>query len=226
MASHSKASVLETIRHDGIVPVFHDADPTTCTEVAARVVAGGLSTLEFTNRGDGAMGRFQHLLQWASMNHRGLVLGVGSIVDPGTAAHAIDLGANFVFAPSFSAEVATVCNRRNIPYVPGCGTVTEVQRAYEAGCDIVKLFPAGQLGGPAFLKALRAPCPWVQAIPTGGVEPTEASLGAWYGAGAAAVGIGSKLLPSAMVTSGDWAGLESSVADAVAAVAAARGTAD
>ena len=224
MASHHKAVVLETIRRDGIVPVFHHDDPATCREVAARVVSGGLSTLEFTNRGDGAMGRFEHLVGWASASQPDLVLGVGSIVDPGTAAHAIDIGANFVFSPSFSAEVATVCNRRNIPYVPGCGTVTEVQRAYEAGCDIVKLFPAGQLGGPDFLRALRAPCPWVRAIPTGGVEPTEASLDAWFAAGAPAVGMGSKLLPSAMVNSGDWSGIESSVAAAVTAVAAVRGT--
>lgn len=222
MAVHSKTTVLSTIRADGIVPVFHHADQDVCREVASRVVAGGISTLEFTNRGDGAMERFADLHRWASTSLPSLVLGVGSVIDPGTAARAIDIGANFVFAPSFSSEVAKVCNRRNITYVPGCGTVTEIQRAYEAGVDVVKLFPAHQLGGAAFLRALRAPCPWVQAIPTGGVESEVDSLRTWFDAGAPAVGMGSKLLPAEMISTHDWGGLEEKVASAVSAVATAR----
>ncbi len=224
MAAHDKSTVLATIRNDGIVPVFHHTDRLVCTEVASRVVGGGLSTLEFTNRGDGAVGRFQYLIEWAAETQPDLIIGMGSVVDPGTAASAIDIGANFVFAPSFSPEVATVCNRRKIPYVPGCGSVTEIQRAYESGVDIVKLFPAGQLGGPGFLKNVTAPCPWVEAIPTGGVEATPEGLAAWFGAGAPAVGMGSKLLPSDLVAAGDWDGVESKIAAAVSAVAAARTT--
>lgn len=222
MARFTKADVLATIRNDGIVPVFHHHDEQVCTEVARRVAAGGLSTLEFTNRGDGAVDRFAHLMRWASDALPDLILGVGSVIDPATAGHVIDIGANFVFAPSFSAEVAIVCNRRNIPYVPGCGTVTEIQRAYDAGADIVKIFPAGSLGGPSFLQAVRAPCPWIEAIPTGGVDSSVDSFKGWFGAGAPAVGMGSKLLPSPMVASGDWDGIEAQVASAVADVAAAR----
>lgn len=222
MARFKKADVLATIRADGIVPVFHHHDADVCIEVATRVAAGGLSTLEFTNRGDGAVDRFAHLMQWANEALPELILGVGSVIDPATAAHVIDIGANFVFAPSFSPEVALVCNRRNIAYVPGCGTVTEIQRAYEAGADVVKIFPAGALGGPGFLSAVRAPCPWVQAIPTGGVDSSVESFQAWFGAGAPAVGMGSKLLPSAMVAAGDWDGIEAQVASAVADAAAAR----
>lgn len=222
MARFSKAEVLAAIRRDGIVPVFHHNDAEVCTEVATRIVAGGLSILEFTNRGDGAVGRFAHLVQWAANAQPELILGVGSVVDDATASHVIDIGANFVFAPSFSAEVARVCNRRNVPYVPGCGTLTEIQTAYESGVDFVKIFPAGQVGGPAFLKAARAPCPWIQAIPTGGVDSTLVSFQDWFGAGAPAVGMGSKLLPAAMVEAGDWEALQTKIASAVADVATAR----
>jgi 2-dehydro-3-deoxyphosphogluconate aldolase/(4S)-4-hydroxy-2-oxoglutarate aldolase len=127
-----------------------------------------------------------------------------------------------VFAPSFAPEVAGACNLRNIPYVPGCATVTEILTAYRAGCDLVKLFPASTLGGPAFLEAVRAPCPWVAAIPTGGVEPTADSLQPWYRAGAPAVGMGSKLLPRRLVDARDFEGLRALVEAAVAAVAEAR----
>jgi 2-dehydro-3-deoxyphosphogluconate aldolase/(4S)-4-hydroxy-2-oxoglutarate aldolase len=222
MASHSKAEVLATIRREGVVPVFYNADIDTTREVARRLVAGGVSTIEFTNRGDGAIEVFADLVGWARRELPELVVGVGTVVDATTAGHVIDLGANFVFAPALSAEVAAVCNGRNVPYVPGCGTLTEIQTAYRLGSDFVKLFPAGSIGGPAFLSAIRAPCPWVQAIPTGGVEPTSESIKAWFDAGAPAVGMGSKLLPADLVRSRDWAAVEEGVVATVAAVAQAR----
>jgi 2-dehydro-3-deoxyphosphogluconate aldolase/(4S)-4-hydroxy-2-oxoglutarate aldolase len=222
MASHNKADVLAAIRRDGVVPVFYHADIDTTREVARRLVAGGVSTIEFTNRGDGAIEVFADLIRWARRELPELVVGVGTVVDATTAGYVIDLGANFVFAPALSAEVAAVCNSRNVPYVPGCGTLTEIQTAYGLGSDFVKLFPAGSIGGPAFLSAIRAPCPWVQAIPTGGVEPSAASIKAWFDAGAPAVGMGSKLLPADMIGRGDWQGVEERVAATVAAVAQAR----
>lgn len=225
MASHSKPEVLATIRRDGMVPVFYNADIEVVREVAGRLVSNGLSTIEFTNRGDGAIEVLADLIRWARRELPELVVGVGSVVDPATAGHVIDLGASFVFAPSLSAEVAAACNGRNIPYVPGCATLTEIQTAYRLGSDYVKLFPAGSIGGPAFLSAVRAPCPWVQAVPTGGVEPTTESLRAWFDAGAPAVGMGSKLLPGEMIGNGDWDGLSAHIAGAVEAVRTARGKA-
>ncbi|MBT8215978.1 MAG: bifunctional 4-hydroxy-2-oxoglutarate aldolase/2-dehydro-3-deoxy-phosphogluconate aldolase [Acidimicrobiia bacterium] len=222
MAVHQKADVLATIRRDGVVPVFYNADVEVAREVARRLVSGGLSTIEFTNRGDGAIEVLADLIRWARRELPELIVGVGSVVDPATAGHVIDLGANFVFAPSLSAEVAAACNGRNIPYVPGCGTLTEIQTAYRLGSDFVRLFPAGSIGGPAFLRAVRAPCPWVQAVPTGGVEPTVDSMKAWFDAGAPAVGMGSKLLPGDLIRSQDWDGLEAQVGAAVGAVRAAR----
>lgn len=222
MAGHSKSTVLSTIRSDGVVPVFYHADVEVTKEAARRLVSGGLSTIEFTNRGDGAIEVVAQLLSWARGALPQLVVGVGSVSEATTAGHVIDLGASFVFAPSLSADVAAVCNARNIPYVPGCGTVTEIQAAYRMGCDIVKLFPAESVGGPDFLRAVRAPCPWVQAVPTGGVEPTAESMGRWFDAGAPAVGMGSKLLSSKMITEGDWDGIEQKIAATVAAVTQAR----
>lgn len=222
MASHSKTEVLATIRRDGVVPVFYNADIEATREVARRLVGGGISTIEFTNRGDGAVEVFAELIRWARRELPELVVGVGTVVDPAAAGHFIDLGANFVFAPSLSGEVAAVCAGRNVPYVPGCGTLTEIQSAYQLGSDLVKLFPAGSIGGPAFLSAIRAPCPWVEAVPTGGVEPTVESLRAWFDAGAPAVGMGSKLLPNDLVSGNDWDAVEQRIAATVSAVRAAR----
>ena len=222
MASHSKLEVLNTIAREGVVPVFYDPDVEVTTEVATTLVAGGISTLEFTNRGDNALGVLAELIRTARRDLPELIVGAGSIVDGGTAAHVIDLGANFVFGPSFSSEVASACHRRNVAYVPGCATMTEILTAYGAGCDYVKLFPAASIGGPAFLEAVRAPCPWVRAIPTGGVEPTVESIRSWYRAGAPAVGMGSKLLPKRLVDARDFDGLRVLVDATVAAITEAR----
>jgi len=205
-----------------VIPVFYDSDAAVTIEVATTLLAGGISTIEFTNRGDGALGVLADLVRDARHRLPELIVGAGSIVDGATAAHVIDLGANFVFGPSFSPDIAGACHLRNVPYVPGCGTMTEILAAYRAGCDYVKLFPAASIGGPAFLEAVRAPCPWVQAIPTGGVEPTVESMRSWYRAGAPALGMGSKLLPKRLVDAKDFDGLREQVDATVAAIAEAR----
>ena len=222
MATHMKTEVLETISREGVVPVFHHSDADVVVEVARALVAGGLTTFEFTNRGDGAIKVLGDLVERTRHALPELIVGAGSIVDEASAAHVLDVGANFVFAPNFSADVAMACHVRNVPYVPGCGTLTEILDAYRAGCDLVKLFPANSIGGPAFLSAVRAPCPWVRAVPTGGVKPTVDSLRPWYEAGAPAVGMGSKLLPMDLVESRGFDALAEQVAATVAAVDEAR----
>ncbi|MCH5214437.1 MAG: bifunctional 4-hydroxy-2-oxoglutarate aldolase/2-dehydro-3-deoxy-phosphogluconate aldolase, partial [Muribaculaceae bacterium] len=109
----------------------------------------------------------------------------------------------FVVGPLFNPEVARVCNRRQVVYIPGCGTVSEVGAAQEAGCEVVKVFP-GDVLGPKFVKGLLAPMPWTKIMVTGGVEPTEENLKSWFGAGAFAVGMGSKLFPKEKVAAADW----------------------
>jgi len=222
MASHGKREVQARIDRDGVVPVFYDSDVEVAKAVARSLATGGLTVLEFTNRGDGAMRVFAELAAWARADLPELVVGVGTVTHAATAIHALDLGADFVFGPTLDPDVAAACHERNVPYVPGCATLTEITAAYRLGCDRVKLFPADAVGGPSFLRAVRAPCPWIQAIPTGGVEPTVASLRAWYEAGAPAVGMGSRLLTKDLIAAGDWGGLERKVIETVSAVAEAR----
>ena len=133
-----------------------------------------------------------------------LILGVGSVVDPATAALYIQLGANFVVGPLFNPEIAKVCNRRLIHYTPGCGSVSEIGFAQEAGCDLCKIFPAGNVGGPSFVKNMKAPMPWSLIMATGAVEPTEENLTAWFKAGVTCVGMGSKLFPKEAIAKGEW----------------------
>jgi 2-dehydro-3-deoxyphosphogluconate aldolase/(4S)-4-hydroxy-2-oxoglutarate aldolase len=151
-----------------------------------------------------------------------MVLGVGSVVDAPTAALYIQLGANFVVGPLFNAEVARLCNRRCIPYTPGCGSVTEIGAAQEAGCDLVKIFPAGNVGGPSFVKNVLAPMPWSMIMATGAVEPEADNLSAWFKAGVTVVGMGSKLFPKEVIASKQWGAIADKCREALAYIAAAR----
>ena len=143
-----------------------------------------------------------------------MIMGVGSVVDPATAALYIQLGANFVVGPVFNPAVAPVCNRRLIPYSPGCGSVSEVSAAQEAGCDVCKVFP-GDVLGPAFVKDLRGPMPWSQIMVTGGVKPEKSNLEAWFKAGATCVGMGSNLFPKDAIAAKDWARITALCKDAL-----------
>lgn len=203
MAKYDKLQVLETVKETGIVPVFYNAELETSKKVLKTCYEGGIRAFEFTNRGDFAHEVFGELVKYANKELRGMIVGVGSIVDPGTAALYIQLGANFVVGPLFNPEIAPVCNRRLIPYCPGCGSVSEVGAAQEAGCDLCKVFP-GDVLGPAFVKGLRAPMPWSRIMVTGGVKPERENLAGWFGAGVTCVGMGSNLFPKELIASGEW----------------------
>ena len=178
--------------------------------------------VEFTNRGDFACDLFGEINRELIKTDPNVVLGIGSVVDAGTASLYLNRGARFVVSPCLIPDVAKVCNRRMVAYFPGCGSVTDIGEAHELGCDIVKLFPGSSVGGPDFVKAVKGPMPWVKAMPTGGVDPDEASIAKWFGAGIVAAGMGSKLVTDDAVKSGDWAAIEASVRSAVDAVAAFR----
>ena len=218
MARFNKMQVLDAIVNTGMVPVYYNKDVEVTKQVVKACYEGGIRAFEFTNRGDYAHEVLAELVKFASKECPELVLGVGSIVDAGTASLYLQLGANFIVGPLFNPEIAKVCNRRLVPYTPGCGSVSEIGFAQEAGCDLCKIFPAGNVGGPSFVKNIKAPMPWSMIMATGAVEPTEENLSAWFKAGVTCVGMGSKLFPKEMIAAGNWDAISTLCREALATI--------
>lgn len=221
MAKYDKIQVLNAIKETGIVPVFYNGNLEISKNVLKACYEGGIRAFEFANRGDFAQEVFGELVKYANKELPGMIVGIGSVVDPGTAALYIQLGANFVVGPLFNPAIAPICNRRNIPYAPGCGSVSEVGAAQEAGCDLCKVFP-GDVLGPAFVKGLRAPMPWSKLMVTGGVKPTRENLEGWFKAGVFCVGMGSNLFPKDVIAAGEWSKISDLCRDALAIVKEVR----
>lgn len=221
MARFDKQAVLAKMGSTGMVPVFYNSNLSTAKAVLKACYEGGVRAFEFTNRGDFAHDIFGELVKYAAIECPELALGVGSVVDAPTAALYIQLGACFVVGPLFNPEVSRVCNRRLIPYTPGCGTVSEIGAAQETGCDLCKVFP-GDVLGPKFVKGLLAPMSWSKIMVTGGVEPTAENLESWFKAGVFCVGMGSKLFPKDRIAAGDWQYIVDKCAETLAIISTLR----
>lgn len=221
MARFDASAVIEKMGRTGMVPVFYHKDPEVAKKVLKACYEGGVRAFEFTNRGDFAHEVFAEVVKYAARECPEMAVGVGSVVDPGTASLYMQLGACFVVGPLFNVEVARTCNRRLVPYTPGCGSVTEVGLAQEAGCQVVKLFP-GDVLGPKMVKGLMAPMPWSKLMVTGGVEPTEENLTSWVKAGTYCVGMGSKLFPKEKTAAGDWQYITDKCRESLDIIAKAR----
>lgn len=217
MAKFSRMQVFQTMQGQGLVPLFYHPDIEVCKGVVAACYRAGSRVVEFTNRGDFAHEVFSALNKFAQSELPGMALGVGSVTDAGTAALFIQLGANFIVSPALRDDVALTCNRRKVPYLPGCGTLTEIGRAEELGCEVIKLFP-GSIYTPQFVKDLKGPQPWTSIMPTGGISITRDSLTAWFGAGVTCVGMGSQLISREILEQKDFATLESRVGEALAMI--------
>lgn len=204
MARFTRLQVYDAMLSTGLVPLFYHDQPETAQEIVKALAMGGARVVEFTNRGEKALSVFSHLNNFLESSKLPLILGVGSVLDAPTAALYIAHGANFIVGPLFNPEVARLCNRRKIAYLPGCGTVAEISAAEEAGVEIVKVFPGETVGGPAFIKAVLGPMPWSRLMPTGGVEATRESVQGWLKAGACCVGLGSNLVRKEWVTSANF----------------------
>lgn len=221
MAKFDKLAVMQKIGETGMVPVFYHSNAETAKKVIKACYDGGVRAFEFTNRGDFAQEVFAECVKFAAKECPELALGIGSVVDAPTAALYIQLGACFVVGPLFNPDIVPVCNRRLVPYCPGCGTVSEIGKAQELGCDLCKLFP-GDVYGPAFVKGMMAPCPWPKLMVTGGVAPTKENLTAWVKAGVYCVGMGSKLFPKEEVAAGNWQYITDKCKEALGYIAEAR----
>lgn len=203
MARYSKIDVLETSIQVPVVPIFYHSDIELSKQVVKACYQGGIRVFEFTNRGDFAHEVFQELNKWVTKECPDMIMGIGSVIDAGTASLYLQLGANFVVAPLLNPEIFKVCNRRGVAYIPGCASVSEIGYAQELGADIVKIFP-GDVMGPNFVKGVKAPMPWTNIMVTGGVFPDEDNLKSWFNAGVSCVGMGSNLLSKKVIDSKDW----------------------
>ncbi len=218
MARHTRLETLTRMKEVGLIPLFYDPDIEIARPVVQACFAGGASIIEFTNRGDRALDVFRELAIYRDGEISDLILGAGSIDDAFTTALYIAAGADFIVSPVLDNDVANVCNARKVPYLPGCGSVTEIHEAHLLGVEICKIFPAAQVGGPAFIQSVKAPCPWADLMPTGGVSPTRESLTEWFSAGAACVGMGSKLITKELVAAKNYSAIEKKIAEVVALI--------
>jgi 2-dehydro-3-deoxyphosphogluconate aldolase/(4S)-4-hydroxy-2-oxoglutarate aldolase len=204
MTAPDRITVLRAILDSGAVPTFSAPDPDTAFEMVAGCAEGGATVVEFLNRGDFAYDTFTALSRRVAAELPDVFLGAGTIIDAPTAALFIAAGARFIVGQSYSEEVARLCNRRRVVYVPGCGTATEIAAAEELGCELVKLFPAAAYDGPAFVRNFLAPSPGSRVIPTN-VLATEEATRAWIEAGAVALGVGGHLYPAEVIAGRDRA---------------------
>ena len=205
MARFNKIQTLTAMTGTGMVPVFYHSDIEVCKKVLKACYEGGVRAFEFTNRGDFAHEVFAELMKYSAKECPEMVLGAGTVVDAGTASLYIQMGASFIVGPLFNP-----------------GSVTEIGFAQEAGCDLIKVFPAGNVGGPSFVKNVLAPMSWSMLIVTGAVEPTRENLTEWVKAGVSCVGMGSKLFPKDAIAAGDWSRITALCRDALGYIAEAR----
>ena len=226
MAAVRRLTVYQSMIDSGLVPLYYHPDSEVIKKAAAACVEGGASVFEFTNRGEGAFQVFEKLLPYCRKEHPDLIIGVGSVVDQGTAALYINMGADFIVGSLFNPEIARLCNRRKVGYIPGCGTATEIATAEEAGAEIIKIFPGSTLGGPRFVKSILAPTPWSLIMPTGGVRAEKENLAGWFHAGVCAVGMGSALFPKDALVGGDFSVTAQLVKQVLAWIAEIRKDAD
>ena len=217
MAKYSRLEVANVMAETGMVPLFFHTDVELGKKVIKACYDGGARLMEFTSRGDFAFEVFGVLNKYALAELPGMILGVGSITDAAAASLYMQLGANFIVTPVLREDIALVCNRRKVLWSPGCASLTEIARAEELGCEIVKLFP-GDVYGPQFVKGIKGPCPWTSIMPTGGVSTDKDNLKNWFDAGVTCVGIGSQLISNEVLKSQDFDGLEATVRATLATI--------
>ena len=210
MAQYTRLEVVQQMKESGMVPLFYHKNINVAKAVLKACYDGGARLMEFTSRGDFAFEIFNQLIKYAIEELPGMILGVGSVTDAAAASQYMLAGANFVVTPVFREDIAIVCNRRKVLWSPGCGSLTEIARAEELGCELVKLFP-GSTYGPGFVKAILGSQPWTSIMPTGGVSTEVENLKGWFDAGVTCVGMGSKLISKEILANESYSKLTQDV---------------
>ncbi|MBN2236915.1 MAG: bifunctional 4-hydroxy-2-oxoglutarate aldolase/2-dehydro-3-deoxy-phosphogluconate aldolase [Bacteroidales bacterium] len=221
MAQFTRLEVASVMQETGMVPLFYNKDIEVSKQVLKACYNGGARLMEFTARGDFAHEVFGELTKYAIKELPGMIMGVGSVTDASAASRFMSLGANFIVTPVLREDIAIVCNRRKVLWSAGCGTLTEIAKAEELGCEIVKLFP-GDIYGPQFVKGIKGPQPWTSIMPTGGVSPNKENLKAWFDAGVICVGMGSQLISKDILVNKDYKKLEQDVKAALTIIKEVR----
>ena len=221
MAQFTRIEVASVMEQTGLIQLFFNNDVDIAKKILKACYDGGARLLEFTARGDFAVEIFSELSKYAITKLPGMIIGVGSVTDAAAASLYMQLGANFIVTPVLREDIALVCNRRKVLWSPGCGTLTEIARAEELGCEIVKLFPGG-IYGPNFVKGIKGPQPWTSIMPTGGVAPTKENLEAWFNAGVTCVGMGSKLIAKEANGTYDFVKIENKTRESLQIIKAVR----
>src|SRR5258706_2567569 len=205
----TKDKIIDAIQSTRLIPLFYHADVEVVRNVLEASYQGGVRVFEFANRGANAFEVFQELLKY-SQGFPDLYLGIGTVMNAASAKQYIDAGAHFIVSPIFKKELAEVTNANAILWIPGCATTTEIVIASESGAEIIKVFP-GSVLGPGFISSVLPILPKIKLMPTGGVEPEEKNLSAWFRAGVFCVGMGSQLFTADWIQSKNWKGIENKV---------------
>ena len=203
MAQYSRVEVINQIEESGMIPLFYHNDVTVSKAVIKACYDGGARLMEFTNRGDFALEVFTEVIKFSINELPGMILGVGSVTDAKAASQYMLAGANFVVTPVFREDIARICNRRKLLWSAGCSSLTEIAKAEEFGCELIKLFP-GDVLGPKFVKSIKGPQPWTSVMPTGGVSMELNNLKSWFDSGVTCVGMGSKLISKEILENKDY----------------------
>ena len=216
MKNFTSEEVHQQMVSSAMVPLFTHDDPGIAKAVLEAAYLGGVRVFEFTNRRKNAFDVFVEILKYIE-KYPDLMLGIGTIMDAATTKKFIDAGAHFIISPILKLEMSEVCLKHDKMWIPGCATLTEIVTAKEHGAKVIKLFP-GSVLGPGFVSAVMPVVPDLQLMITGGVEPTEQNLSAWFKAGATAVGMGSQLFTKEILETKDWARLQQVVSDSLAII--------
>lgn len=217
----SKEEIIEVMKGTGIVPLFTHDNAEDAQQVVEAAYRGGVRAFEFTNRRANSFEIFSHLIR-ERKKFPDLMLGIGTVMDAKTTKMFIDAGADFIISPIMKTEMAEVCHAHNKAWIPGCATLTEIVTARDHGAAVIKVFP-GSVLGPGFVSSIMPVVPDLKLMITGGVEPTQENLSAWFNAGAMCVGMGSQLFTKDILQHRNWDVLSQKVKHAMELVAGIRG---